>query len=609
MRAPDVWSTLVDKTRRFVDSTLLLSLAAAFCYWASFPPLSVRIGAWLVPVFWACVGRRLISEAHCFQKADRLHKTIEENSRQSVDFREQKVTAEVLFKVWISGYLCWLGLLNWMCQQVWWMIAAWMASAALLAFFWVAFIWLSATATVRYRLPQPLAMAIVWCGLEWCRKNLLLGGFPFAALEHSQYRNTLLIQIADVFGEYGLGFVMMIVGGCAANFILGRAIVSGEKSDTSALRWRLTYGCAGLSVFVSLLGYGVYRLPNAHSEPALNVPSRTIALLQGTTDLTDVTRPSDIERAFEECRALSIRYGGSADLVVWPEGVCALRWADVEPGYTPAEWRDQSNKVVEKIVEQARSSLSQPLIDLAIASHAPLLLNLPVRDYRSDGSGSKLCPTNSVLYVDPVRGIGARYDKMKLAPFIECDPVRCVIDRDVFFRSWFRRGNRAVAFPIPRKSKPADDQGRHGGLPAEATFHATVNVCYDSMFPHIIRRQLADLHRQGVDPDVVINVSNDADSSCTNAQDMHLATHVFRAVESRKPYLVASNSGASAWIDCYGQIVCQGAAGSSGCVIATVSRTDERGVYRNMGDIIPVCCAWIAGLLIPVHAVFRRFVC
>jgi len=101
-----------------------------------------------------------------------------------------------------------------MIQPDLWTVVVWMLLSALLAVFWVAFVGGSALISRRYKCPLPIAMAIAWCGLEWTRKNYFLGGFPFAALEHSQHSSVLLIQVADISGEYTLAAVMFLSGGC-----------------------------------------------------------------------------------------------------------------------------------------------------------------------------------------------------------------------------------------------------------------------------------------------------------------------------------------------------------------------------------------------------------
>ncbi|MFM7556349.1 MAG: hypothetical protein ACKPAH_13770, partial [Verrucomicrobiota bacterium] len=52
-----------------------------------------------------------------------------------------------------------------------------------------------------------LSLAVLWVGLEYLRAHLL-GGFPWAPLGASQWRQLPLIQLASVTGVYGVSFLV-----------------------------------------------------------------------------------------------------------------------------------------------------------------------------------------------------------------------------------------------------------------------------------------------------------------------------------------------------------------------------------------------------------------
>ena len=84
------------------------------------------------------------------------------------------------------------------------------------------------------------------------------------------------------------------------------------------------------------------------------------------------------------------------------------------------------------------------------------------------------------------------------------------------------------------------------------------NICYESVLSHVIRRQVNALAAEGREPDMLVNLTNDGWFWGSSELDMHLACGVFRAVECRKPLLIAANTGFSAWIDGDGRILEQG---------------------------------------------------
>ena len=62
----------------------------------------------------------------------------------------------------------------------------------------------------------------------------------------------------------------------------------------------------------------------------------------------------------------------------------------------------------------------------------------------------------------------------------------------------------------------------------------------------------------GNEPDVLVNLTNDGWFYGSNELDLHMICGVFRAVECRKPFLIAANTGISAWIDSDGRIMQRG---------------------------------------------------
>ncbi|HEV3136983.1 MAG TPA: nitrilase-related carbon-nitrogen hydrolase, partial [Pirellulales bacterium] len=106
-------------------------------------------------------------------------------------------------------------------------------------------------------------------------------------------------------------------------------------------------------------------------------------------------------------------------------------------------------------------------------------------------------------------------------------------------------------------------------------------------------------HRE---PDILVNLTNDGWYWGSSELDMHLACAVFRAVECRKPLLIAANTGFSAWIDSGGRIVTQGSRRATDVIVATTT-IDHRGSwYLDYGDtlaapcLVGTCCLAIVGL-------------
>ena len=81
---------------------------------------------------------------------------------------------------------------------------------------------------------------VVWVALEYAR-SILFGGFPWELIGHSQYRWLPIIQIADIFGVYGVSFV--IVSTNTALF-LAYLYVAKKSWQVHAIPKPLFFGCS-----------------------------------------------------------------------------------------------------------------------------------------------------------------------------------------------------------------------------------------------------------------------------------------------------------------------------------------------------------------------------
>ena len=160
---------------------------------------------------------------------------------------------------------------------------------------------------------------------------------------------------------------------------------------------------------------------------------------------------------------------------------------------------------------------------------------------------------------------------------------------------------RRAAGPL-RQDAPGDVRRVHAVcrvLPLASAFHAADRQCRggrSSRWPstwaafacrrasvtkaclsHVIRRQVNALAAEGREPDVLVNLTNDGWFWGSSELDLHLACGVFRAVECRKPLLIAANTGFSAWIDGDGRIREQGPRRARDVIVAE-PRLDGRRV-------------------------------
>jgi len=553
-----------------------LAFLGAILMWAALPPADLWLLAWIAPIPWIMLIRR-----------------------EELGGRRPYA---VLF---LAGFVFWLGALHWLRLPHPATSIGWIALSFYFAFYVPAFVALSRAAIHRLRVPAILAAPVVWTGLELARAHLLTG-MTMGSLGHTQYRWVELIQVSDWAGFYGVGFVVMCVAATLARML--------PCNGCRMVLWPIAPAAAVLG---GALLYGYFRTAGETTSPGPQ-----IALIQGSIDVAmpKGTDRESIEREVQANRDRTYReYLGlsrevrqtnpSLDLVVWPESMFPEPMLTVAPGasrppdFGGAEAEFQS--LVQETVALEASGMARSLMaDTARSLGVPLLLGLDRYHFDSDQT-RVFC---SAAYVAPDGRLLGRYDKNHLVLFGEYVPLA-----DRF--PWLQRftplpvsatpGDRSAAFDLSwggaTWSTAAPGRENKGSTAAPdrdiRTCRIAPNICYESVLPHVIRRQVNRLAAEGREPDILVNLTNDGWFWGSSELDMHLACGVFRAVECRKPFLIAANTGFSAWIDGDGRIVERGPRRAKGVIVADVRLDRRRSWYLTHGD-------WFAGACLALCVLF-----
>jgi apolipoprotein N-acyltransferase len=506
-------------------STLGIALVGAVLYWAALPPLGLWPLAWIGPAFWVWLVRR---DELPHERGPRPYAAL-----------------------WLVGFLFWLAALHWLRLPHWATSFGWVALAFYLGFYLPVFVGLSRVAVCRLRIPVIVAAPVVWTGLELARAHLLTG-ITMGALAHTQYRLLPLIQVSDLGGAYTVDFVVMFI---AAS--LARMVPCNRRKWTA---WPLVPAALLLA---AVLGYGWVRLGGERQPPALR-----IALVQGSIDIEfkyDPDKQNLIHRQYCELTGEAIRRFWPLDAIVWPEtmyrGTLVTCEDDAPP---PDDWPDTEEQFREKASQHAQES-QEALAAMGRHFGTPMVLGVDAYCYGAEG----VKRFNSAAFVDSSGRLKGRYDKIHRVLFGEYVP----------FAGRFPWLQRLTPLPVSLDAGSRQVAFEVGGL------RLAPNICYESVLPHVIRRQVTTLARAGRPPDVLVNLTNDGWFWGSSELDMHLVCGVFRAVECRKPFLIAANTGFSAWIDADGRIRAQGPRRASDVLLAEVSPDRRTSWYAGHGDL------------------------
>jgi len=266
------------------------------------------------------------------------------------------------------------------------------------------------------------------------------------------------------------------------------------------------------------------------------------------------------------------------DLIVWPETMFRDTVATFDQD---ARMPQDFEGTQQEFREDLRAYCAQVdglIADLARTLDVPLLLGVDRHHYGPEG----IQRFNSALYVARDGRWLGHYDKVHLVVFGEYVPF-------VRHFPWLQRLT-PVSISISPGSRPTVFRLDDG-------LRIAPNICYETVIPHVIRRQVNALKAADAEPDVLVNLTNDGWFRGSSELDMHLACGVFRAVECRKPLLIAANTGFSAFIDGDGKIRAQGRRRETDTILADVAPDPRSSCYLTYGD-------WPAGICLAGCVVF-----
>lgn len=515
---------------------------SAVTYWAALPPLDLSVLAWVAPLGWLVLIRR------------------------------QSLTGKRPYRtLWLAGLAMWLGVLHWLRLPYWATGFGWLALSVYLAVYVPLFVGLSRVAVHRLRIPLIFAAPVVWCGLELCRAHVLTG-FMMGSLGHSQYRWLTLIQISDLAGEYAVGFLLLFVSACIARMLP----MEGKRFAW----WPIPLAAAMLA---ATLLYGSQRLRGPGSEAIARV-----ALVQGSMDVELFEDDARRLATFKQYYSLSleaVRKHPEVQLVVWPETVFGKQLLSWDPvPRKPDDWPPDVDLLtrLKEVAEDNRDDMAAVAKNL----NRPVILGLSRNHFGSDRNHLY----NAALYLSAAGETLGCYDK----------------NHPVMFGEYVPLGKQ---FPWLAKLVPGAsglDSAADPQVFRLGDVRFCPDICYETVLSHVIRRQVNQLQAQGQEPDVLLNLTNDGWFWGSSELDLHLACGVYRAVECRKPLLIAANTGFSAWIDGDGRIRRQGLRRQTDLLLAEVQRDGRRSWYLVYGDLPAGACLTCCGLLALLGIVGRR---
>lgn len=449
-------------------------------------------------------------------------------------------------------------------------------------------------ATWRARVPTSLVAAVLWVGGEWVR-NYFATGISVLMLGHSLagMSTPTIIQMVDLFGTYGVSFVLVLTSVAAADgwrwCVQRRAAIPGSHPANRwvglCASWQTSLPIALVAV-VAAHFYGVVTL--AYPTRDSGATWMLIGRDEQTEYQQDLSREQEIfsEFARQSISAVS-RSATPVDVVVWPESMLSggQPWYIAEedlavPAELAGEGQGPSLSVAQmrRIITQSQDDFTRRNQDLqaAMSSGTPfpppaIIGGCGVVRY---GAGAK--QYSGVVLVDPDGHVRETYAKNHLVMFGEYIPL---IKSIPWLKDFVPPGLGLDAGVGPT----VFEVGKLRALP---------NLCIESAVERIAVNHMRTLWKRDPSslPQVIVTLTNDAWFDNSAVVQHHLRCAQMVAIACRRPILSAANGGPTAWIDSSGAIVEQLPAGEAGEIVATPKLDDRVSTYVRLG-------AWPAGVM------------
>jgi apolipoprotein N-acyltransferase len=439
-------------------------------------------------------------------------------------------------------------------------------------------------------MPIWLALPLAWVAVEYLRSVFPLDGFPWLILGYTLWKVPILIQIADLFGVYGVSFLMVFCAGVAAAWIVW------FRAKGASIARKPVWGTVIFPITLALvIAYGIIRPGSLHLEEGPMAAAVQGNIPQHLKD--NSTRAQEVFDRYKQTtrRIFEKAEGETPSLVVWPETLFPFPLGEGEMG---DDWFGNYGYEEALIVE--RRYIVQGIIEEILAPHgAWFLTGIQWCRLRADG---RLEKRNSAYLYDPSGERKDVYHKTILVPggeylpFIEILPFREKIEAMILEGAGFLPDLEPGFGPQVMQFNAEDKR-----------FWFGVQICYENIYGDYCRRFI------DAGADFLINLSNEGWFRSQSEFDQMLAMSVFRAVETRRSLFRSTNTGISCIIGPRGGVppdedrIMEHGSDSSvqGVLVKRVPICRNDAVYTRVGDLFSQVI-FFAQIILVVSLLFKK---
>jgi apolipoprotein N-acyltransferase len=423
-------------------------------------------------------------------------------------------------------------------------------------------------------IPLFISVPLLVVGIEQMQ-GLFLGGFYWNHLAHSQYANTTLIQIADIFGASGVSFLVAMVNGAIAEIIIiavmrRASCVSRPNCAIHKTQYAILASIIVITLVIGALIYGRWRI-NQSAQFVTQGP--LIGAVQTNVPISVKKSFAAEEQIFNELLTQSNQCAAAGTkFVVWPE---TMVQAILNPQILRQLADDHSYKLFDK---EIREHAKKGAFILAGAYDGSLGYN--AGDIRLAQKFN-----SAFLYKPDGSQAPQKYSKIFLVPFGEMLPFSNIALIHKFFL-------KMSPYDFDYTIDPGTEYTVFEMQPHDTNnvYRFSVMICYEDAVPVMARKFTLD-EKGKKQIDWLVNISNDGwfvrfekDKVLPSTElPQHAAICAFRAVENRLAVLRSVNTGISCMIDTLGQI-------KDGYIAGNLPQKafDRQGIEGWFADKVPI---------------------
>lgn len=382
-----------------------------------------------------------------------------------------------------------------------------------------------------------LFIPVIWVSLEYVR-SFLLTGFPWEFIGYTQFRNLYLIQISDIFGVYGVSFLIAFAN--AAIFLTLLYFTDRKWQGVEVFKRQAASAVLALGLILGLVwSYGERRI-KATDVLMATAPSPKVTIVQGNIPQSEKWDPTFQIASTEKYVRLSLSAKKDApELVVWPE--------TATPFYFLHDTK--LSEIVQRGVHDAGSTF---------------LIGSPSFARRQDSVDYY----NSAYLISPDGKVHGKYNKTHLVPFGEYVPLKTLLP----FVGKLVEGVGDFRPGLKGQTVPWND------------YRLGIQICYEIIFPNLARAMTRN------NAALLVNLTNDAWYGRSSAPYQHFSMAVFRAIENRRSLIRSANTGISGFIDPVGRIMASTPLFQDAAITQPMPLIQAKTIYTRFGDLFALLC-------------------